>query len=415
MFSSLNLNFLIVTPLILGAFSAHAMDSSSYSDNNVEISSLSSKIESLNQEKKINKSLFLPELSINTGIGTQRLIDNLYETDKGPYLFIDGKINLYRGGRDSTLQNKTELLTSISKIDREIKKRNLNIEAFKIVTEINFLVQDNQLIQEELNRNKTEQAMANKKVSAGLTTSVDLLDFDLKKENLNNELEKNNLKKEELEKTLVNLFGTTISLQSLLENYSTNYPKDSLIDPNIEESPAKILSAKQTELSNLDKKNYQAEYLPTIDLEAKWGQITPQEKFFNSDKREHQVALNLNIPLFSGFSTSGKIQQAVIEAAQVNRQARQTENDLKSKKEIELKKIGLLKRILSSLEKSISVAQKYRELTIGEYKRGVKNSPDVVSASDKSFELQRKILETRNEFLTTTYSFNETFKSYKGE
>ncbi|MBY0414177.1 MAG: TolC family protein, partial [Bdellovibrionales bacterium] len=339
--------------------------------------------------------------------------DKSADTEKGPYLFLDGKINLYRGGRDSNIQSKTQTQIEIAKLEREIKKRNLDIESFKIVSELDHIKKDNQLINEELKSNKTEQAMAKKKVDAGLTTSVDLLDFELKSENLNNELEKNLLRIEELEKELTSLYGGTTALDELVKNFSPSSQPDSSSLVGIEEVPDVLLSKKQIELINFDQKSIKAEYLPTIDLDAKWGQISPQEKFFNSNNREHQVALNINIPLFSGFSTEGKLQQSILESTQRNRELKQNEINLNSKREIDLKKIDLLKRILISNEHLLIKAQKYRELTIGEYKRGIKNSPDVISASDKKLEIERKILETRNELAIATYSFNQTFKAYK--
>ena len=414
--SSFSLKLLLITPLILGASYKNSAYAESIMENNVEINSINSKIETLNLEKKINKSLFLPELSINTGLGSEKIIDKSNETEKGPYLFLDGKINLYRGKRDSITLSKTELQLVITKIEKEIKSRSLNIESFKLVTEINNLIKENQLIDEELKSNKTELAMARKKVDAGLTTSVDLLDFELKNENLSNEQEKNILKKEEIEKELFNFFGGNIPIQSLVAKYSTNSQLVSTISSsNFDESPSILLANKQIELSDLNKKTYEAEYMPTVDLESKWGQITPGDKFLNSDKREHQVALNINIPLFTGFNTSGKIQQAVIEVTNAKRQKMQLDIENKTKSDIQIKKIDLFKRILASLDRSTIQAKKYRELTIGEYKRGIKNSPDVISASDKLLELQRKTIEAKSDLMIAIYSYNEIFKPYKDE
>jgi hypothetical protein len=94
---------------------------------------------------------------------------------------------------------------------------------------------------------------------------------------------------------------------------------------------------------------------------------------------------------------------------------RQAEIELDSKNILGIKKIELSKKILTSLERSLTQAIKYKELTISEYKRGIKNSPDVISASDKKFELEKRILETQNELANSSYSFNETFKPYQGE
>ncbi len=372
--------------------------------NNIELSSSKTKIESLNEEKKIINSLFLPQLSLETGIGSEKLKDNDFETDKGSYGFLLGKLNLYRGGKDSIQLQKIEVKIDISKLEKEIKTRNLNIEVVKKLSLIELINKKNQLIENELRDSKTQQGMAKKKVDAGLTTSVDLLDFELKKNMLTNETDKNNLEKEELQRELVNLNGGT-EIQRMLEEISLS------TELNYEKSPSLILAKKQIELSSFDKNEVKAEYLPSVDLEAKWGQLTPQSKFFSADK-EHQVALNISIPLFSGLSTEKKMQQAVLESTQRTREARQEELEANSKYAIAQKKIELIKKTITILERSLSQAQKYKDLTIGEYKRGVKNSPDVISASDKKFELEQKLLEAKNELYNVTFAFNETFKKY---
>jgi outer membrane protein TolC len=372
--------------------------------NNIELSSSKAKIESLNEEMKIVKSLFLPQLSLETGIGSEKLKDNDFETDKGPYGFLLGKLNLYRGGKDSIQLQQNEVKIDIAKLEKEIKTRNLNIEVVKKISSIELINKKNQLIENELKDSKTQQGMAKKKVDAGLTTSVDLLDFELKKNRLTNEMDKNNLEKEELQRELVNLNGGA-EIQRTLEEISLS------TELNYEKSPSFILAKKQIELSLLDKNEVKAEYLPSVDLEAKWGQLTPQSKFFGADK-EHQVALNISIPLFSGLSTEKKMQQAVLESTQRTREARQAELEANSKYDIAQKKIELIKKTITILERSLSQAQKYKDLTIGEYKRGVKNSPDVISASDKKFELEQKLLEAKNELYNVSIALNETFKKY---
>jgi outer membrane protein len=413
----INLKFLLKAPLLLGVLSINemALAESTLFDNSIEINSINSKIEHLNLEQKINRSLFLPELSVNGGFGSEKLIDRSADTEKGPFVFLDGKLNLYRGNRDSNLQRKIQNQITIAKLQKEIKKRNLNIESFKLILEIEQLSRENSLIEDELKSNKLQEAMARKKLDAGLTTSVDILDFNLKKEILTNDIEKNILKKETLEKELTNLYGGNSSLNEIIKTISNDASKEQRIDNStIENSPTVILARQQIEISTLDKENIKAEYLPSIDLNAKWGQITPQDKFL-ANKREHQIALNINIPLFTGFSTDGKFQQAVIESTQNKRELRQAEIELDSKNILGIKKIELSKKILTSLERSLTQAIKYKELTISEYKRGIKNSPDVISASDKKFELEKKILENQNELANSSYSFNETFKPYQGE
>lgn len=384
---------------------------SDLSAENVQVSGAITKTESLREEKKINRALFLPELSVTGGLGSEKILDVSPNTEKGPFLFLGGKINLYRGGRDLNIQSKTDNELTVAKMEEELKKRELNIEAYKKISEIKSLEKESELIKEEIELNKNQQKMARKKVDAGLTTSVDLVDFELKEELLQNDLDKNAFKNDLLKKELSSLFGGKHDRVEIEKSFIDSNELQAVRD-DVQSLPQLLISRKKSESSLLSKKSAKAEYLPSVDLEAKYGQITPHEKLFSEDK-EHQVALSITIPLFSGFSTSGRYQQAVLETTQSERELRQTELDLQTKKDLALKNIDLLKKNLASLERLLSRALKYNELTVSDYRRGVKNSPDVIAASDKKFDVQKKILQTKLELKNAVYEFNETYRSYK--
>ena len=42
-------------------------------------------------------------------------------------------------------------------------------------------------------------------------------------------------------------------------------------------------------------------------------------------------------------------------------------------------------------------AEKYYDLTLAEYKRGVKNSPDIVGATERYFDSKKKKIEIQKE------------------
>ncbi len=408
----LSLITLLMTSIIV---SAEAQSDLLNFDNNVELGSAKSKIQSLKVENKINKSLFLPELYLRGGVGSEKLQENLYETEKGPYLFLESKLNIYRGGRDSALNKKNTLEISEMNLELEIKKRGINISAFKILSTINLISTEKKLIDAELSSNKTQQSMASKKLNAGLTSSIDLIDFDIKNDYLTNELDILDLKIETLKKEFTILFGGEISsteMETTLINLSKTLNDANII--NIENSPSFKLSQKKMEISSINQESVKSEYLPSLDLEAKWGNISLQEKFSRSP-REHQIAFNITLPLFTGYSTDYKFQQSVIESTQKKREMRQIEIEAKSLQQLELKKIELSKKLLLSLNHSLSQSIKYKDLTISEYKRGIKNSSDIISASDKKLELERKILEMQNELKISQVTLNETFKPYSGE
>lgn len=381
-------------------------------ENNLDIQANKTKIESTQFDLKINKSLFLPELSINTGLGSEYTKDK-NDTDKGPFLYVDGKINLYRGGKDlnqdKILQSTNHKLIS----DNETILRKTKIEAYKLISNIDALQIDTKYLNDEIKDNDFQLKMAKKKVDAGLTTSADLLDFQIKNETLQNEINSNQFKIEDLEKELKNLFGNKLTFDQIKSDM--NFYELKINTPaNAKDLP--LFQSIRSELNaiTLEVKNLNGEYLPTVDIEAKYGSITPNNKLFEN-KTEHQIALNVNIPLFSGFSTDAKKSKAILESTQKERELRQTEIELEKSIEQDKKKIELNEKIKLTLEKSLEKATKYKELTIFEYKKGIKNSSDVINASDKKLELSRKINELKQESKILTFSFNTNYQSTEGK
>lgn len=407
-------------PLLLGGiFCSHSISAdTNYLNNNLEVFTQKQEYQKAQEEKKLVRSFFLPELSINGGLGSDKTNDKL-NIEKGPYLFLDGKINLYRGGKDSRSLTKAQINIDKTILEKEKASIKTRIETFKLLSEINLLQRENEILINEIKENKNQQSMARKKVSAGLTTNVDLLDFDIKDQNLNNQIDINNLKLETINKEVSNLYLNKLSVAELENEFQFNL--ESALD-NIKSSKALSDSNKidskifklNYEASLIDKKIINSEYMPTIDLEAKWGQITPNESLWKESK-ERQILLNINIPLYSGGSTGAKKSQAIIDSELKERELRQSELDTLTLFEIELKKIEITKKLLGSFELIHSKAKNYRELTISDYKRGIKNSPDVIAASDKYLETSSKILEITTELSNLVFSFNENFKSNQGD
>ncbi|OYZ13487.1 MAG: hypothetical protein B7Y39_17580, partial [Bdellovibrio sp. 28-41-41] len=66
--------------------------------------------------------------------------------------------------------------------------------------------------------------------------------------------------------------------------------------------------------------------------------------------------------------------------------------------ENEVAELKLLHSQVHDAEENIVRAEKYYKLTQSEYARGVKNSPDMLSASEKIFEVKNKRLEILKDF-----------------
>lgn len=371
---------------------------------------LTNETEVKNQEKRIIKSAFYPELSLNTGIGNIKSYQE-NEIERGPFVYLEGEFNLYRGGKD---HNNLKIVdTEIQTIEwkKIIEKRELSINTFKIVSEIKSLKNIEKLTREEIIKNKLHEEMAKKKVNAGLSSSLDLIDFQLKDEALNNQLEDNELKLFELEASLKSLYaGNTKAISEVYNNETIYDEQDFEINPYpTEKAPQLLIGQNNLSIAELEKNNSQAEFLPTVAINSQWGQITPHDKVFDR-KAEYSIMLNIHFPLFNGFSSSAKYQQAIINLSQKTREKNQTLIEIETNKDLILKRIASLKRKLATLENSLKNSKEYLQRTLAEYKRGVKNSPDVILASDKVFSSSTDIEEIKTELKNNIYAYNLTYK-----
>lgn len=395
---------LFLFPILL-SLSLGALSDETFLENNQEIFNRKIEIEQLQKEKALNRSVFYPELNIVSGLGSEYSSGDA-ETEKGGILFLDAKMNLFRGLEDLDALKINDIKMQKAVLEKEIEIKKIKIDYYNMHSENEVLREEIKLIRQELEINKSHENMARKKVDSGLTSNVELLDFQIKQDTLANEISVNELKIAENEKSMSAIFGNKFTLEEINQKIAKE---------NLELKKSKrednLFIKKLTQdvsISQLEVKKTKSNYLPKIDLEAKIGSITPKSKVFE-DKTEHQVALTLTIPLFSGFSTDASYQHAILDKKIKENSLNNYHANYSTMIDTEEKRIELNKLLLNANEKTLKKAEKFQEQTLLEYKRGIKNSPDLISASDRVFELKRKNLELHSDLKKAIYSYNMNY------
>jgi outer membrane protein len=114
----------------------------------------------------------------------------------------------------------------------------------------------------------------------------------------------------------------------------------------------------------------------------------------NDMKNESVIGLRITMNLGSGFESNREAKALFIEAQAARTFAayekQQIEIDIKS----EMAQLKSLFEQIQETDQNIKRAENYYKFTQSEYNRGVKNSPDVLGASEKLFDTKNKHLET---------------------
>ncbi len=389
----------MITVSTLSAYALEGLDelSKSLYQKNQEIKSLEKNIESKEALSSSSNSAYYPTLNAVGGWG-QNKTDDLSTTQKGYLGYVEGRLNLFRGFKDQSIGNQQEIDVQISKLELESKKRELRMQLTDIASDMIYLHKIQSILDEENKVTQTQKQMAAKKVAAGLTGSVDNLEFELRENEIQIELKQVFQKHQEVHQKLIKLYGEDIAdseLEKLEYSHFENLSKDPeqvKIENTIEYQKAELGERR----SEFEKKEIKSDFMPSVDFTYSVGRLTPSEESpIKFD--ESRYAIQLTIPLFSGFETYNKTKAASLSLTSKQMLKLQKRNDIQSEFNILKTKMSELSALFQINEKKLVSSQKYFDMTLAEYRRGIKNSPDLVSATERLFSSKKKKYEILKE------------------
>ncbi len=366
-------------------------------EKNQEIKSLENNIEAKQALRNSANSAFYPTLNAVGGL-SQNKTDEVPFIEKGYLAYVEGQLNLFRGFRDQSFGRLKEIDFRVSGLDLEAKKRELRWQLTEILSDMIFFHKFENILAEELKVAQLQKQMAGKKVSAGLTGPVDNLEFELRETEIL--IEQKQIAQQHLEshQKLIKLFGEDLP-DSVLGQIDFSRP-DTLMKVATQTNIENSIDYKKADLTQsrieIEKKEIKADFYPSLDFTYSFGRLSPSDD--NPIKfNENRYALLLTIPLFSGFDTYYKTKSANLAHQSAERYKLQRLTEIKAELNISKTKMGELISLYEINEKRSIASQKYFDLTLAEYRRGVKNSPDLVSATDRLFVSKKKKFEILKE------------------
>lgn len=363
-------------------------------ENNQEIKALESQALAQENLKKSFYSSYLPSLNAVGGWAKNKTDE---DDQRGQVGYLQGTANLFSGFRDHSNIEIEDQKLAIAHLNLETQKRKIREDLTEVLTTMIGLHRLEKILDEEFKVTQTQKQMAAKKVSAGLTSTVDNFEFELRENEIQIQRRSIIQAHEEAHQKLNALFNEEIKDETLIsiDFLTPEELKKNLNLLNFEKHPSIQKSQIEKTIAELEKRTVNSEFYPKLDLSYSFGRLTPTETDFKYN--ESQVALLITIPLFSGLETVYKRKSAVSTIAAKDRELTQAGLNTKSQFERLKTKFSELTDLYQINEKKLIFAEKYYNLTLSEYKRGVKNSPDLVGATERFFDSKKKIIELHKE------------------
>jgi len=362
---------------------------------NPELVGQAKEFESSQYAAKRAFSPFLPKLGIEYG---QQSYRNPDISLTGEYKNIFAEYSLFNGGRDYYLLEFKNLQKDASEIRLDQKKQTVEWDAERAFSKLLFVTESIQFYKDAIQRNKEQQKAAAARRRAGLVSEADTLEFEVLGSLLDSEF--TSLKAELVDaqadfKKVLNLKDDVEPVaKGRLEHFHVKTDLQTLLGSLGKTGKSILMAQKETEASEALQKSVRGDFLPNVFVKTTYGsrdiRDTPNDK-------ETAIWLVARWEIFSGLDTYWGYRQANAEFEK-NQFALESEQ-LNTKTNLE-RTFALLKALeqrvdLESMNRKR--AKKYFTVVASEYKRGVKNSPDLRSASEKLLESQIRDLKYRYE------------------
>ncbi len=364
-----------------------------------EVKSSEANVHSLSAQLKSTIGLFTPEVSLEGGTVSTRF-DGQRSSGSVAYGLINW--NLYHGGQDSAERSKVKLELKLATRELEQVRATVAREIARLYYESAFLLESASIQEKALVLNREQMKLALKKKSAGFTSEADVIEFELREATIESDLRDLQQQKASVARELSAQLGKSdftgdLAVKGHLESIKDLPNRNAIIQQLSDNNPEVVEAKAELDISKIEKTSAKSGFLPKINFQAKYGKLANEESVFD-DNNNYSVALMLSLPLFSGFSDVNNFSAASSRVSKAELQVYKKTIETRAEAESLYAKLETIQDRLKLEEKTLSRSAKYYEITLGEYRRGVKNSPDMVGAAERLLNSKIRNLELRRDY-----------------
>jgi outer membrane protein TolC len=347
---------------------------------------------------------FLPDLSVS--VANEKFKKGTTLDKTGNAMSASASLNIFRGGSDFAEGQKRNLTAELS----DTEMNSAYNEQLALAYEFYWALLTQQKKIEALNdfqtQNQKNLSMAMKRISSGVATMTDKLEFEMMGQEITYLLVTEKLMLNSIKNELKVLLGVHEDFV-LVENGTHLHQWQNEIS-SIEMEKMNEVKEKDLEVQILSKERqvYLGKLLPTVDLFAEQSiptqRIGPEQPLA---KERKETVYGVKATWSFGESVENSLKRSSLQK-EIEARTKEKEDLImhSSYKQFNIvEKLKALHDLLHGTEENIINAQTYLSATLNEYTRGVKNSPDVLEATGKLYQAKSNFLSMMLEFNQALY------------
>jgi outer membrane protein len=234
------------------------------------------------------------------------------------------------------------------------------------------------------------------RLDRGLASQVDVLDARVRKEEVEARLAKARNASDEAAIQLERLVGTSFDALRAADVEGIDAgggPSDQQIqrwaDQARANSPEVAVAEARADVREQAVAVRRSQYYPRLSLQARYSDTDRTDQVVSGEQK--RVALQLNVPLYTGGQTAAGVDEAKAREAA----ARARLNDARRKGMLDARQIAnelrSAARQVSVQQRALETARKQTQATERSYQQGLRNQVDVLEARARVFEIRREL------------------------
>ena len=370
---------------------------------NGRIAAAKAEVESSKEQEGSLSRSFLPSIEMfgskqNSKAGSEAEVKS---SDFG----VEAIFNVFNGGRDAL---KDEI-RSLETLRREIKAKRITADelsdARAIYWNLLYLREKVGLLKSAIETNKQNLNSAQRRIRSGVAANSDRFEFEIKETDLKSELA---LVEGELV-TESNKFKVIIGLDdraklTFSEPFTHSHDDAAVSNPSASQYEFLVrereLLGRQQRLSASD---YRRSLWPKLDLFAKYNKLSQRQDTGalgsqTKNRDDAQFGVSFSLDLADSLQLRREANALEKEAAAANMLSEYERREIGAHLAGEIAQLKILHDLVHEAEQNILRAERYYQITQSEYTRGVKNSPDVLGAAEKLFDIRHNRIKIIKDF-----------------
>lgn len=319
-----------------------------------------------------------------------------------PFGALEAKINVFRGGRDLLEEAIRKDQVQVSEAEREQTIFEELTRARKAYWIAVYQKEILQILREALELNAKNRAAAEKRIRSGIATETDRIEFEINRVQLEQDVARMDLALANAERDLSAILGMSPDTRFETVTQAPHVHFDDLLAFQTDFNAHRNVVQLRASGAVLEQQRHQLYrwWTPSVDVFGAYLLHTQRERDSGllSDRYESVGGVKLTLELFDGLQSKVDGSAAQLQADAFEQRTNQRRKELEARLQSAKAELKLNHDLIHAGERSLELGKDYFTRSLGEYARGLKNSPDVLGATQKYVEYKRRYAELRRDY-----------------